>query len=148
VSQSSVQADRQAGMHARLCLSVAARCSASQGTAITADTEGGCVYAAHSDRGHPGSPASVFQSCTGGDEWALLGGFGGGSNSSVPGLNGLSISGRISHIAIDFSSPVHSRRLVIGAEVLGAGGQVWIFEPGVREAPAPPRPTDNLPSLN
>eukprot|EP01052_Picozoa_sp_SAG31_P001845 SAG31_NODE_62_length_28678_cov_21.548270_16_plen_554_part_00 len=103
----------------------------SQGTAIAVDHADGCCYVAHSARGHAGTPTSVFQSCDGGDQWRLLGGFGGGSNASSPGLNGLSVSGRISHIAVDFSSPLHARRLLVGAGVLGRrhGGEIWSFNP-------------------
>eukprot|EP01048_Picozoa_sp_COSAG05_P008769 COSAG05_NODE_686_length_7932_cov_3.338823_2_plen_290_part_00 len=44
-------------------------------------------------------------------------------------MNGLSIGGRIAHIAIDYSSSPNSRRLLIGAGITGGGGQIWIFDP-------------------
>ena len=54
-----------------------------------------------------------------------------GGNASLPGLNGLSVSGRISHIAIDHSSPPNARRLLIAAGVLGKihSGEIWTYDP-------------------
>ena len=100
----------------------------SQGTAIVTDTHTGCVYAGHSDRGAKTSPNSVFKFCDGGDSWRLIGGYG-GSTAIQPTGRGLSISGRITHLAIDHSSPPHSRRLLLGAGLLGGHGQIWMYEP-------------------
>ena len=98
----------------------------SWGTAITSDVESHCVVAAHSarDSSYENGPCSVFQSCNAGDSWSLLGGWDGKTN----GLGGLQIEGRIAHIAIDYTSPVAARRVLIGAGGGGGGGAVWLFE--------------------
>lgn len=74
----------------------------------------------------------MFKTC-GGGSWRLLGGFGGGGNASSQGINGLSVAGKIAHIAIDFSSPPQARRLLISASVSDTGGEIWSFDPARKQ---------------
>ena len=100
----------------------------SEGTALVTDPGSGCVYAAHSLQNT--GPCSVFKSCDAGTSWELLGGYTGATD----GVGGLKIAGRISHLAVDFSSPVSERRLLAGGGL--KSGAVWLFDP-MSAAPQP-----------
>ena len=97
----------------------------SQGTAVVTDPRSGCVYAAQIAHDIHGHPCSVFKSCDRGDSWDVIGGFGNTSTTS----GGLQAFCQMNHLAIDYSSPVEARRLLLGAGLMDGTSQVWAFRP-------------------